>query len=505
MVVRAGRFLLAAASVLLALVCECGPNQAASVFKYPIDDIVVNVDFLPLIGLVSQFQGSSYAFKYVDHGEVCSSPYVSVDVKSTKITWNTDVDVLSGKYDTTISPAIVMHIEVSQCTGIGTFKTDIQCNTTIQFNYLGGDLSIPTTCRLDNGNIFDILFSKTFVTQIPALLPSHVPVQLTDPPPVGGLTVDFQFTQFQNGNWVPLPPPLNRQRDWPMDVTAMFGGFSAIQVPNPPTPTTYSLLGSNLNLSGTITHQRFWGTTGIGLLAAIQTTLASFQYKLDPLLFIRVRQTLIAPPTVTSPQDPRYGLLGGLFPMKITAVYEPSNSISLGVEVDISSVTFKIHAQGATPTFEASINVDRVNVIDRNTGSALASSVQNPSITLVGPTVDSQNNVRFDVNSLDLTVQTQLRAANFAIKLGDLLKQVINDNLPNIAALTPSITVAVPQCFPANNTRVQSQIACTDEYGGQTIGYAARTTPAKSTTIAIDLRKTIISAKEGELEIDFFK
>lgn len=366
-------------------------------------------------------------------------------------------------------------------------------------------MSIRTTCRLDNGNIFDILFSKTFVTQIPAILPSDVPVQLTDPPPAGGLTVSFQFTEFQNGNWVPLPPPLNRQRDWPMDVTAMFGGFSAAQDPHPPTPTTYTLLGSNLNLSGTITHQRFWGTTGIGLLAAIYTTLASYQYKLDPLMFIRIRQTLIAPPVISSPQDPRYGLLGGLFPMKITAVYEPSSSVSLGVEVDISSVTFKIHAQGGTPTFEASINVDRVNVVDRKTGSTLASSVQSPSIALAGPTIDSQNNVRFDVNSLDLTVQTQLRATNFNIKLGDLLKQVISDNLPNIAALTPSNTVAVPQCFPANNPRVQAQIACTDDYGGQTIGYAARTTPSKSTTIAIDLSKTMISAQEGELEIDFFK
>lgn len=455
MVPRAGQFLLTAFSVLLALASEYRPSEAANVFKYPIDDIVVNVDFLPLVGLVSQFVGSSYAFKYVDNGEICSSPYVSVDVKSTNITWNTDVDVLSGTYNTTVSPVIVIHIEVSQCTGIGTVKTDIQCNATVQLNYLGGALSIPTTCRLDNGNIFDILFSKTFVTQVPALLPSHVPVQLTDPPSAGGLTVSFQFTEFQNENWVPLPPPLDRQRDWPMDVTAMFGGFSAIQVPNPPTPTTYSLLGHNLNLSGTITHQRFWGTTGIGLLAAIQTTLASFQYKLDPLLFIRVRQTLIAPPVVATPLDPRYGLLGGLFPMKITAVYEPSSSVSLGVEVDISSVTFKIHAQGGTPTFEASINVDRVNVIDRKTSSTLASSVQNPSIVLAGPTIDSQNNVRFDVNSLDLTVQTQLRFTNFDIKLGDLLKQTINNNLPNIAALTPSVTVADPQCFPASNPRVR--------------------------------------------------
>ena len=191
--------------------------------------------------------------------------------------------------------------------------------------------------------------------------------------------------------------------------------------------------------------------------------------------------------------------------MKITAVYEPSASISIGMEVDVSSVTFKIHERAGLPEFEASVNVDQVKVIDRKTGMPLASSIQKPSIALAGPLVDSQGRVRFDVQSLDLKVQATHGSTNFDIQLGDVLRKVINDNLPNIAELTPSFTVPIPQCFPAQNVRVQSEIPCTEEYQGQTIGYVGRNSSPKSTTISIDLRKTVISAKEGELEITLVK
>ena len=248
------RLIVQMLSVLLGILSHCGPSLAADVFKYPKDDLVVSVDFLAVAQLMQQFEGSSFAFKYVDNGMLCASPYVSVDINESKINWNTRINLFTGSYNTTFSPKIVTHLEVSHCT-LGTFRTDILCSANVQFNSLGGDLLVPITCRFDNGNIFDIIFSKTFTTHIPALLPSRVPIQLIDPPPAGHLKVSFEFTEFKNGGWSPLPAPLDRKRDWPLDVTAMLGGWYYIETPQ---HGTYDLLGSRLFLGGTITHPRMW-------------------------------------------------------------------------------------------------------------------------------------------------------------------------------------------------------------------------------------------------------
>ncbi|CAN0508067.1 unnamed protein product, partial [Phaeothamnion confervicola] len=171
--------------------------------KFPIDDLVVRFSFGSAAALIEQFENASFAFKYIDNGVLCSSPYVSIALPTVRIETQSILNLLTGSARTTLGAKVRVHFEVSQCTGLGTLKLDVVCSSHLPMNNFGGELVARSFCRFDNGNIFDILFWITTKTRIPVELPRVVRVQLKDPPPLGDLHVNFQFTEFKNGNWVP--------------------------------------------------------------------------------------------------------------------------------------------------------------------------------------------------------------------------------------------------------------------------------------------------------------
>ena len=473
---------------------KCPPGNDC---KFPIDDLVVRFSFGSAAALIEQFENASFAFKYIDNGVLCSSPYVSIALPTVRIETQSILNLLTGSARTTLGAKVRVHFEVSQCTGLGTLKLDVVCSSHLPMNNFGGELVARSFCRFDNGNIFDILFWITTKTRIPVELPRVVRVQLKDPPPLGDLHVNFQFTEFKNGNWVPLRAPHDRTKEWPLVVNAIFGGGFPFPIVD---PRAHSPLGRDLVLAGTISHPRRFGTTKRKSEALAENFPTPIFANLKPPIMIRIKESLIAPPWVRSPQDPRYGILGGLFPLKITALYEPSPSVSIGVEVDIGSLTFRIHQSGLRPQFEVALNVDNISVINRKDGTALVGKLSTPSVVVAGPTIDVAGRVRFDLSKLDLTIESQLGANNIAVSLGEALRGVINENMPYIAQISPSFTAAVPECIPAENRRVRAERPCS-EYNGETEGYMQRTTAASSKTVRIDFSKTEIYAQEGEVHI----
>ncbi|UQR61610.1 hypothetical protein LRP30_33015 [Bradyrhizobium sp. C-145] len=74
---------------------------------------------------------------------------------------------------------------------------------------------------------------------------------------------------------------------------------------------------------------------------------------------IVIRDPLLAPQTINSPSDELFGLIGGLFPMIVSATYQPNRSTDkYGISFVIAGVTAQLGANGGTPTINAGIIVE---------------------------------------------------------------------------------------------------------------------------------------------------
>src|SRR5262249_24774067 len=113
---------------------------------------------------------------------------------------------------------------------------------------------------------------------------------------------------------------------------------------------------------------------------------------------LEIRDSLIAPPTISSPSDPRYGLIGGIFPLIIDGSLALPNGGSVRFRFVLGSFTFSI--SGSPPRIHAALSVDSFSAeLD---GNQLGVSLPRaPAVRVDLPTISSGGDIGLRLNSLD--------------------------------------------------------------------------------------------------------
>ena len=252
------------------------------------------------------------------------------------------------------------------------------------------------------------------------------------------------------------------------------------------------------------THARtFIKTNSISKALSESTGLTSFfsNYPYG-IATITIRDSLIAPQKINSPTDERYGLIGGLFPMIVTATYQPTGSTSkIGISFVIAGVTVAISGNGGAPSIKADIIVEDLSAIDSATGKQLpARLTQDPSISIAPPIVKTTGSVNLELADLDATVEVDA-GTKHSISFGSELKHAFNRAIPQPASIEPSVTIGLPQCINMNNLRYEALSPCTD-YGGTKTGFVSKGSGPPPVTLSVDFSKTQIIGSPGQIEID---
>jgi len=360
-------------------------------YQYPRDDLVVLMNGA-LFNLIDHLGGTSYGSFYHNNGTVCTTPLLSGTLSHFADVRDSEYNLLNGTVKTSVAASAWLDLQASQCT----FHTiDVQGGcVTPQIPLVGppgADFFGFAVCAVDVQHFFKVALPVPVKMPYPVVLPPNFDITLPNIPttPTLNLTLSFAAYDAATKTWEPRSPPADTQRIWPLSGDLAFINKNPNDVSNP-SDIIYRQ-GTIIAAKGTATHPRFFNPTA-SLQTAIDgnTGLDTF-FKNDPnaIASIHIRDSLIAPQQISKPTDPRYGLIGGLFPLLIQGSFRASSSApTIDFSAVISSVTVSISPNGIHP----SITIEDVaaSIGGHEVPAKLEST---PAISIDLPTVNSNGAV----------------------------------------------------------------------------------------------------------------
>lgn len=483
------------------------PGVASAGYKYSSDDLIVNINtqttVVPILNLLN---GASYEFYYHNNGAVCSTPHISITVSPFYFRGSGSADLTKGTSQAFVRVLTGVTAEVSECF-FNTVSAGITCDSNIiplVGNALSGEMSVRPLCALELDGVPVMFFFTQMTSPYPIVLPRDYSVTLPAPLTTNGLSIEISFGKYENDVFRVLDPPFDKTRRFPMSAR---GVFATSPFPDIHDPSNYTIPGSNLILAGTLRPDEF---SNAGTPEEARSNLFPWSsiFISDPYAigFVRVRDSLIAPRTAAKPTDPRYGVLGGLFPLEIKATLKSDKLESpIKVRLVLGSLTVKFDADGTgSPVVSAALSVDSLEVVNGDNGTAIPASIH-PSIVLNGPRITYNGQLRVDIQNLNLDVATT-GSTTTVVPLGDALREIINNALPSLADIHLKTTVELPQCIGASDTksRIDAVSACSS-YGNATAGFMSRASSAKTISLAIDPARTTITTETGEIDLNLVR
>jgi hypothetical protein len=210
-----------------------------------------------------------------------------------------------------------------------------------------------------------------------------------------------------------------------------------------------------------------------------------------------VRDSLVAPSQINSPTDLRYGLIGGLFPLIIQGTFKASSTApTIDFSATISSVTVSISSSGIQP----GITIEGVSASVN--GRSVPAKASNPTISIDLPAVQANGAVHLAIKNLEASLLVEDGGSTTAVSIGSAIRDALNAAQPFLATVSPSFTLALPQCIAMNNPRFQALSPCVD-YHNATVGFISRASGPGPVTYSVNFSKTRITTLQGEIEIDF--
>jgi hypothetical protein len=476
-------------------------QQAQAQYQYPRDDIVVAMAG-GLFNLIDHLSGSSYEGYYHKGGIVCTTPQITGVLSHFANARASHYNLLSGTVNTTAAVSAWADLRAAHCT-VSTIDVGAGCVT--------GDIPLAgppamdffsfMVCALDVNGYFGVALPIPMRIPYPITIPPQYVVNLPTIPSTGNLSVQLKFAKWDGSKWVSLSAPSDSRKVWPLSGDIAFPDYIVTSVANP--SDVVFRQGPYIVGKASATHARtFVQTNSVPKALSDSTGLTSF-FSNDPygIATIIIRDSLIAPRQINSPTDERFGLIGGLFPMIVEATYQvPGLPSMIGVSFVIAGVTVDI--TGGTPPIKAGIIIEGLKAFDVATGKPLAArAAQQPSISIGMPAIKA-GSVILELTDLDATIEVEAGAVRL-IPFGAVLKQALNQAIPQPASIKPSITIGLPQCVDMNNGKFEALVACAS-YGGVKAGFVSEGAGGPPlVTLSVDFSKTTINASAGQIEIDF--
>ncbi|TPJ42890.1 hypothetical protein [Mesorhizobium sp. B2-7-1] len=485
-----------------------GEAQAVD-YKFPNNDIVLGLNTATtvqkILGLVG---GTAYEFYYNNNGEICPRPHVTASIPYFHYTLSGAANFIQGTSQSFMRIKTGLTVEVSECLPY-TVSAGIECDSNLMpviGTIADGGVVIRPLCLVNIDQVPVIFFFTSLESGYPITVPNQYRVTLPPAIKLGDLTLDLAFAGYENGTWSRLAAPLDKLKNLPMGARMM---VSDETLPDIKDPSNYVVdRGRYLLMAGTL-QPTFFTTTQDLNEAKTQMLPSSVAFLYDPytIAFLRIRDGFIAQPEFPKPQDPHYGLLGGLFPLAVSATYKTTAMAHpIGVELFLNAMKVKFDADGnGNPAVTAALDVGSVKVVNADDGTPLSASLQT-TLGVAAPRPMYNGSVRVDLQSLTLDIMTN-DGQPMTISLGDAVQKVLNNALPNLADMALSQTVDLPQCLVAANppSRIEALSACAN-FGGAREGLISRASGAGSFTLNIDLARTaVVAQKGGYIELDFDK
>jgi hypothetical protein len=262
--------------------------------------------------------------------------------------------LLNGTVKTSVALSIWADLQVSQCVG-HTIDVAAGCVTSPipLVGPPGAEFFAILVCALNVNNIFGVALPAPVKAPYPVVLPPTFDVTLPTIPTTPTLSLNLSFATYDpaTSTWKPLPPPADHQKIWPLLGDLAFISNSPSNVSDP-SDIVYRQ-GTTIAAKVTATHPRIFKSTN-NLQNAIDGNTgldAFFKNNTNAIASIHIRDSLIAPQQINKPTDPRYGLLGGLFPLIVQGTFKAASSApSIDFRAVISSLTVSISSSGIQPS-----------------------------------------------------------------------------------------------------------------------------------------------------------
>ncbi|CAN7210187.1 hypothetical protein [Mesorhizobium sp. LjRoot246] len=490
--------LLSLATILTFLLS--GEPAFSQQFKYPKDDLIVLVRAGGLLGLLDELAGTRYEALYHNNGTLCSTPHVTASLPDFSIPRHTRFDLRRGTTNTTISMATGVNIEAAHCT-FKTIKVGAGCVTS-DINLVGPvgqPIFFFAICYLNVDNWFFVEFPVPVTIPQLVSVPKDFSVKLPNVLTRGNLSINISFGEYDGSKWVKLKPPYDKNKIWP--VSGDIGFTNYITGGNPASGIVDETRGSILVAKASATHPRFFNTTADPKEAYSGIRGLNSIFFDDPYAIagIRIFETLIAPPSISSPSDPRYGLIGGLFPLIVDGKFKVPGGDTLTFNVVFGSFTFSIPGSPANP--RAALSIESFSVEDSSGKPLAASWAGTPSASINLPRVKATGDVSVKLGGLKAALNVKLSdGSSVRLSLGSALRSAINVALPKIANVAPGLTLGLPNCMEMGDDRFEALMPCA---GGKTRGLMAKTGGPGPINLSVDFSKTSISMPPGEFRLDF--
>lgn len=485
------------ASVLLAILLSSG-SAISQNFKYPKDDLIVLVRAGGLLGLVDELQGTSYEALYHNNGSVCTTPHVTASLPFFEVPRHTRYDLRQGTTTTTIALGTQVNLAAAQCVGT-TLNVSAGCLS--QDVPLVGPPDRPifffARCDLDVFGFFHVALPVPVTIPSLVSVPKDFNVTLPGPLSFGDLALSLSFGKHNGSDWVKLNPPMDKKKEWPL--TADVGLTDYITAGDPGTGIIDERKGRILVVKASATHQRFFEYTSDAKDAySGMKGLNDVFYNPYAIAGVRIFDTLVAPPTVSSPTDQRYGLIGGLFPLIAEGVLKLPGG-TLIFKVVFGSFTFSISGSPAMP--HASLSIDSFSVEDSNGTPLTASLATRPTASVDMPIVAANGDISLRLSAVDTTLVVRLLdGSSVNLTLGPVLQSIINTALPTVSNVAPSVELGLPDCIDMQDNRYEALGTCAN---GNKTSYVSKSTGPGPVILSVDFTKTSVSMRTGEFRLDF--
>ncbi len=474
-------------------------------YKYPRDDIVVAMAG-GLFNFIDNLSGTGYEGYYHNNktGSICKTPQVTGALPQFGERRKSHYDLLAGTVvQTTVALSFIAEARAAQCEA-QTIVVSSAC--------ISGDLPVigppkdkflaVWSCSLDMDGFFQLALPVLISFPYPITLPRQYVVNLPSIPSTADISIELSFAKWNGSHWEPLPKPADKQKVWPIFGDLAFPDYLVTDTSKPSDIVFQQ--GRYIVGKATATHHRiFLKTQSIREALSKSVSLTPY-FSNNPygMVAITIRDSLLAPQRINTPSDERFGLIGGFFPMIVSAAYQPTGSPNrFSISFVIAGVTIELDGNGGSPKIKAGIIVDDLKVFDTATGREVSSRLlQKPFISVAPPTISASGFVGLELSALDIIAEVS-SSPKYTIDFGALLKQALNKAIPPIASIQPMIAIGLPQCVHMNDNRFEALSPCVD-YGGAKAGFLSKGGGPSPVTLSVDFSKTQIIGSPGEIEID---
>lgn len=473
-------------------------------YRYPDDDLRVALRLDPINEALALMVSKVYALTYNNNGAGCSNPNISFTITKAEVDGLSTLKLRSGSVETRLVAEVKIKAEISRCIGT-TVRVDISCKGTLPMSWLPPGWRVRPRCEFRIRNVPFMDYDLTLDRPTPLLLPDDVEVRLPPATARGNVTVDLQFGKYDGTRWVAEPSPKNKVREWPVSGHLMWEPNNPLLIPVVGDPVEVHLFGEALVGAVSIGHERRYETTGVARSAVAGFYFGDRCFWQRPLCagVVSMKSTLLAPPTLPNPGDPTYGVVGGLFPLMVSATYTGSDfPFEVGLRLVVSGASARISDDGSgRPKLDLAISVEQLEAFDPATGRVLTADLAvQPSLGLVGPLIEADGDLVVAIDSVGITVIVKDTSHSVTIPLGDILKDNLVPLVPKLANIGPNLNFEVPNCINANQARVVAETPCAD-YGGERQGYISIRNPGGALSYGIDFSRTRITARPGEVKM----